>query len=108
MKYYFFFCLFVYTLISCSDGKLDYRKSCPDYPFNGWKFTFTIKKIKKDQWDISSMKNSYKTSIDISTDTYTLNPGEEVYLTCSDIVQARDNKTIAKYEFEVVGELEEK
>jgi len=113
-------------LTSCSNGKLEYREGCRDYPFNGWieaegakgvflintsktkKITFTIKQTRFNQYDPTHMKISYETYTNILTDTYTLNPGEEEYLTCSDIVQSNDKKVISKYKFEIVGELEEK
>jgi len=112
-------------LASCSNGKLEYRKGCTDYPFNGWieedgakgvylvntskskKITFTVKKTEFSQWDPSGNGYSYKTNNEVVTEKYTLNPGEEEYLTCSDIVQSRDKKTITKYKFKIVGELTE-
>lgn len=112
-------------LASCSNGKLEYRKGCTDYPFNGWiendgakgvylvntsktkKITFTVKETKFSQWDPSGNGYSYKSNNEVETETYTLNPGEEEYLTCSDIVQSSDKKTISKHKFEIVGELVE-
>ena len=126
MKYRLLIIAIATILTSCSDGKLEYRQGCKDYPFNGWieddgakgvylvntskskKITFTIKKSVFSQWDPSGGGYSYKTSNEVETETYTLNPGEEEYLTCSDIVQSRDKKIINKYKFEIVGELAEK
>jgi hypothetical protein len=126
MKYLMLLVILTSILTSCSNGKLEYRQGCTDYPFNGWiedegakavyllntsktkKITFTVKKSVFNQWDPSGMKFSYKTSNEVETETYTLNPGEEAYLTCSDLVQSEDKKTILKYKFEIVGELVEK
>ncbi len=126
MKYFSFLLTLSLLFMSCSNGRLEYREGCKDYSFNGWiedagakgvylvntskskKITFTIKESNFSQWNpngTSSIYKVYKTGNEIETKTYTLNPGEEQYLTCSDIVQSSDSKIISKYKYEITGEL---
>lgn len=120
-----FFSLFLYA--SCSNGKLDYRAGCSDYPSFGWiedeeakgvylintskskKITFTVRTTIFSQWKPygSPELYPYQSENTTETDTYTLNPGEEEYLTCTVIVQSKDKKTITRYKFKIVGEFVE-
>ena len=115
--------LIIVTLIltSCSNGKIEYRQGCPDYPSpDGWyegkdakgvylvnksetkKIAFTIKKTEfyKSEFDKTEGKGEVETRV------YTLNPGEEKNLTCNNIISERGIiKAFRRKEFEIVGEL---
>jgi hypothetical protein len=114
MKNFYLFLFALFILVGCSNGKLEYRNICPDMPWNGWvessdakavylvnkskskKITFTIKTISSGSSEVYN--KTY-------TDTYTLNPGEEKFLICSNTVQKSDYSVFVNYRFEIVGEL---
>jgi hypothetical protein len=99
-------------LIGCSKGKLDYRstsgelESCGGAGYSkGGKLVYLVNKSndKKITFTIKKTFDSKSTS----TETHSLNPGEEQLLGCEETFYPSDWNSPSKIEFEIVGELVE-
>jgi len=127
MKRFFLFqIIFLILFISCgpsSKGKIINRSECSNSGYwyaktgsqeqflvntsNSEKITFTLKTTSNMHTDTMNNK-IYKLVTTYTTETFTLNPGEEISLGCSKLYTRENDEIWCTYSYEIVGALIEK
>jgi len=89
MKLLYFISIML-ILLSCSNGKIEFRRDTTFCKGDGAEFLVNKSKNKKIQFTIR--QNPANQATNVSTKTYTLNPGDEIFIGCNSLDDQNDYK----------------